>query len=133
SEATMRRRAESLLAAVGLSALAEAPAASLPYGQQRRLEIARALATGPRLLLLDEPAAGMNPAETVDLMAFLEHIRREFSLTILLIEHQMRVVMGICERILVLDYGELIAEGPPAAIQHDQRVIAAYLGVTAGA
>ena len=133
SEATMRRRAESLLAAVGLSALAEAPAASLPYGQQRRLEIARALATRPRLLLLDEPAAGMNPAETVDLMAFLERIRREFSLTILLIEHQMRVVMGICERILVLDYGELIAEGPPAAIQHDQRVIAAYLGVTAGA
>ncbi|HHY93201.1 MAG TPA: ABC transporter ATP-binding protein [Firmicutes bacterium] len=132
-EAAMRRRAENLLATVGLSALAEAPAASLPYGQQRRLEIARALATQPQLLLLDEPAAGMNPAETEDLMALLQRIRREFSLTILLIEHQMRVVMGICERIVVLDYGEIIAEGPPAAIQHDERVIAAYLGVAAGA
>lgn len=132
-EEIMHRRAESLLAAVGLSTLADAPAASLPYGQQRRLEIARALATRPRLLLLDEPAAGMNPAETAELMAFIQRIRREFSLTILLIEHQMRVVMGICERIVVLDYGEIIAEGPPAAIQRNERVIQAYLGVTAGA
>lgn len=91
------------------------------------------LATCPRLLLLDEPAAGMNPAEAAELMAFIQRIRREFSLTILLIEHQMQVVMGISERIVVLDYGEVIAEGPPAAIQRNERVIQAYLGVTAGA
>lgn len=129
-EADMRRRAQELLAAVELETVAADQATSLPYGQQRRLEIARALATEPQVLLLDEPAAGMNPAETVDLMEFIQRIRREFGLTILLIEHQMRVVMGICERITVLDYGQTIAEGSPAAIQRDSRVIAAYLGVS---
>ena len=132
-EAKMHERALELLAAVELEAVANEQATSLPYGQQRRLEIARALATEPKVLLLDEPAAGMNPAETVDLMDFIQRIRREFGLTILLIEHQMRVVMGICERIIVLDYGQTIAEGPPAVIQRDSKVITAYLGVSADA
>jgi branched-chain amino acid transport system ATP-binding protein len=101
---------------------------SLPYGVQRRLEIARALATQPKLLLLDEPAAGMNPAEKSDLMALVQRLRDEFKLTVLLIEHDMRVVMGICERIYVLDYGEIIAEGEPEAIAANPKVIAAYLG-----
>ncbi|MGI6128744.1 MAG: ABC transporter ATP-binding protein [bacterium] len=130
-EAKMRDRAMELLTAVELQDVAEDLATSLPYGQQRRLEIARALATEPKVLLLDEPGAGMNPAETVDLMNFIQRIRSQFGLTILLIEHQMRVVMGICERITVLEYGRTIAEGPPAAIQQDDRVIAAYLGVNA--
>lgn len=132
-EAKMHDRAMELLAAVELGDVANEQATSLPYGQQRRLEIARALATEPKVLLLDEPAAGMNPAETVDLMNFIQRIREQFKLTILLIEHQMRVVMGICERITVLDYGQTIAEGPPAAIQRDTKVIAAYLGVSPGA
>lgn len=132
-EKKMYDRAMELLKAVELEAVAGEQATALPYGQQRRLEIARALATEPKVLLLDEPAAGMNPAETVDLMNFIQRIRQQFGLSILLIEHQMRVVMGICERITVLEYGQTIAEGPPAAIQRDNRVIAAYLGVSADA
>jgi len=101
---------------------------SLPYGAQRRLEIARALATKPKLLILDEPAAGMNPAEADELMEMIHWLRDKFDLTILLIEHQMRVVMGVCERIKVMDFGETICEGVPEYIRNDPRVIEAYLG-----
>lgn len=103
-------------------------AKNLPYGQQRRLEIARALAAGPKLLLLDEPAAGMNPQETHELMELIAFIRKQFDLTILLIEHDMPLVMGICERIYVLDHGQLIAEGTPDVIRNHPKVIEAYLG-----
>ncbi|MEW6229014.1 MAG: ABC transporter ATP-binding protein [Bacillota bacterium] len=123
-----RVKAMELLERVGLADLANEQAGGLPYGQQRRLEIARALATNPRLLLLDEPAAGMNPEETTRLMRFICRIRDEFGLTIFLIEHDMRLVMGICERIRVIDYGLSIAEGTPEEIQSNPRVIAAYLG-----
>ncbi|HHY32565.1 MAG TPA: ABC transporter ATP-binding protein [Firmicutes bacterium] len=123
-----RERGMALLERVGLADLAREQAGSLPYGQQRRLEIARALATRPRLLLLDEPAAGMNPEETTQLMKFICRVRDDFNLTIFLIEHDMRLVMGICERIRVIDYGVSIAEGTPQEIQSNPRVIAAYLG-----
>ncbi len=118
-----------LLEKVGLYEERDEKAFSLPYGKQRRLEIARALATDPKLLLLDEPAAGMNPQETQDLMEFIMDIKDEFKLTIFLIEHHMEVVMGICDKIYVLDHGTLIAEGNPLEIQNDQRVVEAYLGV----
>ena len=117
-----------LLSIFKLERLAGETAKNLPYGMQRRLEIARALAIGPELLLLDEPAAGMNPNEIDQLMDFIQWIRREFRLTILLIEHQMKLVMGICERIQVLDFGETLIEGPPEVIRSDPRVLEAYLG-----
>ena len=118
-----------LLASVGLLDNAEDNAVSLPYGKQRRLELVRALATEPALLLLDEPAAGMNPQESQELMNIITSIRDKFNISILLIEHHMQVVMGICTRLYVLDYGITIAEGSPAEIQKNQKVIDAYLGV----
>jgi len=128
-EDAQRAEVMELLRIVGLEAEANELATSLPYGKQRRLEIARALATQPKLLMLDEPAAGMNPQETNELTEFIGRIRDEFHMTILLIEHHMDLVMDISDRIYVIDFGELIATGTPEEIQNNQRVIDAYLGV----
>ena len=127
-ETATRARAMELLKIFELEGMADEYATSLPYGSQRRLEIARALATEPQVLLLDEPAAGMNPQESQDLMRLIRWIRDEFKLTVLLVEHNMKVVMGICETVQVIDHGEAIALGTPAEIQKNADVIEAYLG-----
>lgn len=127
-ERLMNEKALSLLKIFDLDGEAEQLASSLPYGKQRKLEIARALATDPKLLLLDEPAAGMNPHETAELMGTVRAVRDQFGIAILLIEHDMSFVMGLCEQLVVLDYGRIIAQGDPERVRKDPRVIAAYLG-----
>ena len=127
-EETIEEKALALLKIFHLEKLRDETAKNLPYGEQRRLEIARALATSPKLLLLDEPAAGMNPQETKELMEMIRWIKKEFSLSILLIEHDMGLVMNVCQRIYVLEYGICIANGTPDEIKHNKRVIKAYLG-----
>lgn len=131
-EARIKARAQELLKIFNLDSKQNELAKNLPYGEQRKLEITRALATDPKLLLLDEPAAGMNPQETQNLMQLIKFIREKFDLTILLIEHDMSLVMGICERITVLDYGVTLAEGTPEQISKDPKVIKAYLGEDGG-
>lgn len=127
-EAEIEKKARELLGLFDMEGDAEALASNLPYGKQRKLEICRALATNPKLLLLDEPAAGMNPQETKELMETIHFIRDKFNVTILLIEHDMSLVMGICERLVVIDYGRIIATGTPDEIKANEKVIGAYLG-----
>ena len=127
-EAAQREKALELLKIVGLDDVKDELATALPYGKQRRLEIARALATSPKLLLLDEPAAGMNPNETKELMETIHFVRDEFDMTILLIEHDMKLVSGICEKLTVLNFGQVLAEGATGDVLHDPQVIKAYLG-----
>ena len=128
AEREIDEKARDLLKILELDRFADVTASNLPYGAQRRLEIARALATNPKLLLLDEPAAGMNPQETAELMDMIRFVRDHFGIAILLIEHDMKLVMGICERITVLNYGMMLAQGTPEEIQSNPEVIKAYLG-----
>ncbi len=128
AERNMDKKAIEILKVFGLDRICDYKASNLPYGMQRKLEIARALATNPKLLLLDEPAAGMNPTETQELMDMIRFIRDNFDIAVLLIEHDMNLVLGICEQLKVLDYGRIIAEGDPVKVVNDPRVITAYLG-----